>query len=84
MEKIQLREQRGASVIAQSERNLPAIQESACNARDPGSILGSGRSPGVESGNPRQCSCLENPMDRGAQRATDHLGCKSGTLQFSH
>ena len=34
--------------------------------RDAGSILGSGRSPGREHGNPLQYSCLENPMDRGA------------------
>ena len=31
-----------------------------------GSILGSGRSPGIGNDNPLQCSCLENPMDRGA------------------
>ena len=34
------------------------------------SILGSGRSPGVGNGNAFQCSCLENPTDRGAWRAT--------------
>ena len=28
-----------------------------------GSILGLGRSPGGEQGNPLQYSCLENPMD---------------------
>ena len=39
---------------------------SACNAGDPGSIPGSGRSPGEGNGNPLQHSCLENPMDRGA------------------
>ena len=38
---------------------------SACNAGDPGSIPGSGRSPGEGSGNPLQYS-LEDPMDRGA------------------
>ena len=38
---------------------------SACNAGDPGSIPGSGRSPGEGNGNPLQHSCLENPMDRG-------------------
>ena len=32
----------------------------------------SGRSPGGGHGNPLQYSCLENPMDRGAWRATDH------------
>ena len=38
--------------------------------RDVGSIPGSGRSPGEGNGNPLQCSCLENPMDRGAWWAT--------------
>ena len=33
---------------------------SACNARDPGSFPGSGRSPGERNGNPLQYSCLEN------------------------
>ena len=36
------------------------------DARDAGSIPRSGRSPGGRHGNPLQCSCLENPMDRGA------------------
>ena len=37
-----------------------------------GSIPGSGRSPGVENGNPFQYSCLEKPMDRGAWWAIVH------------
>ena len=37
-----------------------------------GSIPGLGRSPGEGSGNPLQYSCLGNPMDRGAWRATVH------------
>jgi len=41
-------------------------KESVCNAGDPGSIPGMGRSPGEEHGNPLQYSCLENSMDRGA------------------
>ena len=41
-------------------------KESACNARDPGSIPGLGRSPGEGHGNPPQYSCLVNPMDREA------------------
>ena len=41
-------------------------KESACNAGDPGSIPGSGRSPGEGNGNSLQSSCLKNPMDRGA------------------
>ena len=52
---------------------------SACNAGDPGSIPGSGRSPGEGSGNPLQSSCLENPMDGGAWRATVHGVTKSQT-----
>ena len=37
-----------------------------------GSIPGWGRSPGGGHGNPLRYSCLENPMDRGAWRATGH------------
>ena len=47
-------------------------KESACNVADPGSIPGWGRSPGERNDNPLQYSCLENPMDRGAWRATVH------------
>ena len=36
-------------------------KESICNAGDPGSISGSGRSPGEGNGYPLQCFCLENP-----------------------
>ena len=55
----------GGSVV----KNLPA---SAGDLRDAGSIPGSGRSPEEENGYPLQYSCLENPMDRGAWRATVH------------
>ena len=41
------------------------VKASACNAGDPGSIPGMGRSPGEGNGNPLQYYCLENPMDRG-------------------
>ena len=47
-------------------------KESACNVGDLGSILGSGRSPGEENGNPLQYSSLENPMDKGAWQASVH------------
>ena len=50
---------------------------SACNARDPGSIPGSERSPGEGNGNPLQYSCLGNPMDREAWQATVHGVAKS-------
>ena len=41
-------------------------QKSACNAGDPGSSPGWGRSPGEGNGYPLLYSCLENSMDRGA------------------
>ena len=44
-----------------------------------GSIPGSGRSPGGGHGNPPQYSCLENPRDRGAWRASVHRVAKSQT-----
>ena len=55
-------------------KNPPA---SAGETRDAGSIPESGRSPGGGHGNPLQYSCLENPMDRGAWRATIHKVTKS-------
>ena len=54
-------------------------KESACSARDPGSILGLGRSPEGGNGNPLQYSCLENPMDKGAWQAIVHGVAKSQT-----
>ena len=45
-------------------------KESACNAGDPGSIPGSGRSPGEGNGNSLQYSCLENSKDREVWQAT--------------
>ena len=47
-------------------------KESAYNAGDPGSVPGLERSPGEGHGNPPQCSCLENPVDRGVWPATVH------------
>ena len=52
---------------------------SACNARDPGSIPGWGRSPGEWNGNSLQYSCLEKSMDRGAWWATVPGVAKSPT-----
>ena len=54
-------------------------KESACNARDLGSVPGLGRSPGEGNGYPLQYSSLENPMDRGAWWPTVHGVAKSGT-----
>ena len=61
---------------------VPMIKNLSANAgdtRDTGSILGSGRSPGVGNGNPLQYSCLENPIDRGAWWVIDHQFAKSWT-----
>ena len=52
-----------------AEKGLPWLlcgKESACQAGDVGSTLGSGRSPGKGTGIPLQHSCFGNPMDRGA------------------
>ena len=57
-------------------KNPPA---SAGDARDVGSIPGSGRSPGGGHCNPLQYSCLENPMDRGVWWAIIHGVTKSWT-----
>ena len=54
-----------------------AVKNPPANSGDAGSIPGSGTSPGEGNGNPLQCSCLENPMDRGAWRATVHGVAKS-------
>ena len=50
-------------------KNLSAY---AGDTRDTGSILGSGRSPGREHGDPLHYSYLENPMDREAWQAMVH------------
>ena len=57
-------------------RSLPANAE---NVRDASLIPGLGRSPGVGNGNPLQYSCLENPTDRGAWKATVHRIAKGRT-----
>ena len=59
-------------------KNPPA---NAGNKREVGLIPGSRRSPGGGHGNSLQYSCLENPMDRGAWRATVHGVAKSQTRQ---
>ena len=62
--------------------SLVAGKESACTAEDTGdvgSICGFGRSLMEENGDPLQYSCLKNPMDRGAWRATVHRVAQSRT-----
>ena len=53
-------------------------KESAGNAGDPGSIPGSGRSPGEENGNPLQYSCLENPHGQRGLVGYSPWGCRVG------
>ena len=62
------------------------LEESACDAEDLGSVLGSGKSPGEGSSNPLQYSCLENPMDRGAWEGTAYGVIKGRTRlkQLTH
>ena len=63
------------------------VQNPPVNAGDAGdtcSIPGSGRSPGGGNGNPLQYSCLKNPMNRGAWRATVHGVVKSWTRLSMH
>ena len=58
------------------------VKNPPTNAGDTGDmsfIPESERSPGEGNGNPLQYSCLENPMDRGAWRATVHGVAKSWT-----
>ena len=54
-------------------------EESACTVGEPGSVLGSGRSPGEGHGYPLQSPCSENSKDRGAWRATGPGVTKSRT-----
>jgi len=64
-------------------RSFPAGsdgKESVCNVGDPGSIPGLGIPPGEGNGNPFQYSCLENPMNKRAWRATGYGVTKSWTL----
>ena len=64
----------GAFQVVLVVKNLPANAEDVGNM---GSVPGSGRCPGGGHGNLPQYSCLKNPMDRGAWRATVHRVAKS-------
>ena len=56
-----------------------AGKESVCSAEDPGSVPGSGRSPGEGNSYPLQDSCLENSVNRGTWQAIVHEVTKSQT-----
>ena len=61
----------------------PVVKNSPANVGDSGLIPGSGRSPGEGNGNPRQYSCLGNPVARGVQWATVH-GVAKSQIQLSN
>ena len=66
-------------------KNPPADAGDVRDIRDTGSVPRSGRYPGVGNGNPLQYFCLENPMDRGAWRATIvHVVAKNQTSLSMH
>ena len=65
--------------LIQSNPLGAVIKNPPANARDMGSIPGSGRSPGEGNGNRLEYSCLGNPVDRGAWRATVYEVTKSRT-----
>ena len=59
-------------------------KESACNARDPGLVPGSGRSSGGGQGNPLQYSGLENPVDTPSEAQALKTSLYAWTLQQPH
>ena len=69
-------------VFIKNQKGFPgglAVKNLPANTGDRGSIPGLGKSPGEGNGNQLQYSCLENPMDRGAWRATIHGVTESWT-----
>ena len=77
--------QQGISVIHFKFRGSLAGKGAACNAGDPHSIPGLGRSPGGGHGNSLQYSCLENPHGQRSLMGYSPWGCKESdtTVQLS-
>ena len=72
----------GASQVVQVVKNVLA---NAGDARDMGSLPGSGRSPGVGNGNPLRSSCLGNSIDKRSLVGYSPWGCKElATTQHTH
>ena len=65
--------------VKYGSNSFAGISVAPASAGGVDSIAGSGRSPGEGNGNPLQYSCLGNPMNRGAWRATVHRDTKSQT-----
>ena len=59
------------------------LADNAGDIRDAGSIPGSERSSGGGHVNPFQCSCLENPMDKGSRRVTVHRIAELDTTEVT-
>ena len=62
--------------LSDASQEALVVKNPSANAgdlRDVGLILGSGRSPREGLGNPLQCSCLENPMDRGESTGSQRV-----------
>ena len=72
-----------SSIFPKLHMMAQMMKSSACNAGDPRSIPGLGRSPGKGNGSLLQYSCLGNPMDRGAWRAAVY-GVAKGQTQLSN
>ena len=66
------------------DRGFSVGKESACNAGDMSRSLGEGRSPGGGHGDLLQCSCLENPINRGAWRTIVHVITELDTTEHHH
>ena len=81
---VEHREWRSAGEKLMLLKKGSAVKVSTCSARDTGSVPGSGRSPEGGKGNPLQCSCLENPMDRGAWQAAAHRVAERWTWLSMH
>ena len=82
MEKSRANEAEHLCLVGKDKRSVPggsAVKNPPANVGGAGSIPGLGRSPGKGNGNPLQCSCLENPKDRGAGQAVVHGITKSRT-----
>ena len=82
IEQLRANEAKHLCLVGKDKRSVPVssvVNNTPANVGDLGSIPGLGRSPGKGNGNPLQCSCLENPKDRGAGQAMVHGITKSQT-----
>ena len=63
-----------------ASQGVLVVKNPPANAGDVGSILGLGRSPGEGNGHLLHSSCLGNPMDSRASRATVHRVMKESDM----